>query len=103
MAICANKKTIIIGTNEENCKIILWDISTKTCLNSISLHNIIEIILVKISDSAQHGIALGINRDQYPILMFLELKNMQILACHRFKSILHSNNKINDISFFPFN
>ncbi len=89
------KRFLLIGTSEENAKIIAWDISTNTSLFDIKLNTFIMVNLVKLSFSNKHSIVLATTKNSHQYLLFMDLMNKAVLAVHHF----HQPVQINDLCF----
>lgn len=89
------KRFLLIGTSEENAKIIAWDISTNTSLFDIKLNGFITVNLVKLSFSNKHSAVLATAKNGHQYLLFMDLISKVVLAVHHF----HKNTRINDLCF----
>lgn len=93
-----DKRTLYIGTSEENCQLIIWDISTKTEIAHLPFPNFITIRHIKVTFSQKYCIVMAENRKGKNVLFFIRLKNKDILACFELE---YEKKQINDICFFP--
>lgn len=89
------KRFLLVGTSEENAKIIAWDISTNTNLFDIKLNGFVIVNLLKLSFSNKHSAVLATAKNGQQYLLFIDLINKSVLAVHHF----HKAVQINDLCF----
>ena len=97
MEMSSDKHILYIGTTEKNAQLIVWNISTRTQLYSMPFKNIVEISLVKVSETQSHAVLLALNQDAQRVMIFLNLPKKKVLACHTFRETA----EIHGVQFLP--
>lgn len=68
-----DRRTLFAGTTQENCQVIIWDISTQTELEHIGFKGYVSIILIKVSQQQKYVIVLALNKKSKQVLFFISL------------------------------
>ena len=73
-----NKKYLAAGTNQKNCKLILWDILSKSCLMNMQLMDCIYIYQIKFAYDNRQVMLIAVTEDYKQILYLIDSKNQSI-------------------------
>ena len=85
MEMSGDRHTLYIGTTQRHAQMIVWNISTRTHLYSMPFRNIVEVFLIKVSETQTHAVLLALDRDARRVMLFLNLPKRKVLACHTFR------------------
>lgn len=84
----------MVGTGEENCKLLLWNISTNTFISYILLPGFVYINIVKISLNAKKVAVVATTPEASKSLLFIDLASQQVVGVYRLVEI-----GLNDLCF----
>ena len=90
------KRLLVVGTAEEQCKLLLWNISTHTFLSQIPLPGFVSVCIIKLSLSTRHAAVVVMTAKATKTLLFIDLHHKQIIGVYR---LIDSEISLNDICF----
>jgi hypothetical protein len=96
MALGDCKRLLVVGTTEQQCKLLFWDISTHTYLFRIALPGFVSVCIVKLSLSSKHAAVVAMTEKTTKSLLFIDLKSRSIIGVFR---LLPNEISLNDIGF----
>ena len=77
-------KFLIAGTIQTNARIIIWDISSRTCINTITLQGTSMVVMVKFAHDNRHAVASVVTKAYSLMIYLLDTHLNQVLGCANF-------------------
>ena len=77
------KRLLAVGTAEEQCKLLIWNISTNTYLFQIPLPGFVSVSIIKLSLSTRHAAVIAMTPKATKSLLFIDLHHKQIIGVFR--------------------
>lgn len=99
IALSPDKKFLAAGTNQLHCKLIIWDICSKSCLKNIPIRDCVFITHIRFGYDNRQVVILAVTEDYKQVLYLIDTKNSQVLGQAKFwySSVF----RYRDIDFFP--
>lgn len=94
MALAEDKRLLIVGTAEENSKLLLWNISTNTYLHQIPLSGFVSVSIIKISLSVRVATVVAVTAEAARHLLYVDLYSQRVIGVYRLVEM-----SLNDICF----
>ena len=99
MTMNQTKKLIAFGTAENEAKVCVWDITTRTEIASVLLINASLVYVVKFHSSDRYLAVIALTQEFKQAIILIDILNQQILS---YTTLLHSLPfKLRDIEFVP--
>lgn len=73
MVLAEDKRLLLVGTAEEEAKLLLWNISTNTYLTQIPLPTFVSVLILKLSLSAKRAAIVGLTSKSGKNLLYIDL------------------------------
>lgn len=87
MALGDCKRLLVIGTAEQQSKLLIWNISTHTYLFRIPLPGFVSVSIIKLSLTNKHAAIVALTEKNNKSLLFADLQNRIIIGV--FKLLPH--------------
>lgn len=99
IAICERRKYLCVGTSQNNAKILIWEVTSKTFIRSMTLNGYCTVLIIEFAYDSRTIACTALSRDYTQCVFLIDSETSQILAAvNHLYSIPF---KIKDIIFKP--
>ena len=96
-----DRKYICVGTIQKKAKLLIWEISSRTFIKSMTLAHCCVILTIKYSFDARFMVVIGLTKDYTQTVFFIDVKEGSIMGCVDYQYSIAF--KIKEAEFLPRN